>query len=361
MLVILPMVLQGQNIIELDTSLWDISADAYILESYEGYDAIYLKSGTITPRNVSFTNGTIEYDIFLKNEQSFPGVYFRQVDTGDAEHFYIRPHLPGKPDANQVIPLTKGIAAWQFYFGPKYSFPYDYAYDRWTHVKIKVLDGRAQVFLDYSEKPHISWEPFHKQRAGSVIFSGGNRSGMHLANIQIDLNDPVIEDFEPLTRAPIDDIVDTWSVSQKFDESRLEDLAGLEDMISEMQWLGEVRVEEGVAANISRLVGLRDDTPGNTVFAKVVIDSKRDQTKLFRFGYSDRVVAILNGEPIYSGNNGYRSRDYRYLGTIGLFDAVYLNLKKGVNTLVFAVSESFGGWLITGKFEDQSGVEVKYP
>ena len=45
------------------------------------------------------------------------------------------------------------------------------------------------------------------------------------------------------------------------------------------------------------------------------------------------------------------SRDYRFLGTIGYFDAVYLQLKKGRNDLWIAVSENFGGWGIKAKLE----------
>jgi hypothetical protein len=103
-----------------------------------------------------------------------------------------------------------------------------------------------------------------------------------------------------------------------------------------------------------------DDTPGNTVFARITISSDTDATRLFEFGYSDRVVALLNEKPIYKGNNNYRSRDYRYLGTIGLFDAIYLDLKKGDNTLLMAVSEDFGGWLITGRFVDPKGIKINY-
>lgn len=78
-----------------------------------------------------------------------------------------------------------------------------------------------------------------------------------------------------------------------------------------------------------------DDKPGNTVFAKVEITSDQDQLRLLEFGYSDRVVIILN-EPLYRGNNNIRSRDYRFLGIIGLFDAVYLNPKKCKNMLYLA-------------------------
>lgn len=68
------------------------------------------------------------------------------------------------------------------------------------------------------------------------------------------------------------------------------------------------------------------------------------------FGYSDRVRVYLKGRPLYRGDNGYRSRDYRYLGTIGLFDELVLPLRAGRNELTFAVSESFGGWGILARF-----------
>ncbi|MEQ8712494.1 MAG: hypothetical protein RIC80_05735 [Cyclobacteriaceae bacterium] len=359
LLMISPTLVMAQDIIKLDTAFWDIDAEAYLLEPYKGYDAIYLMAGTMVPREVTFLNGTIEYDIYLKKEQSFPGVYFRYSDSGNAEHFYIRPHLPGKPDANQAAPLTNGVSPWQLYFGPRYSFPYDYEYDRWTHVKITVMENQAQVYLDHSDKPNFSWDLTHEPREGKVVFTGGNNSGMHLANIKIDPGNVELVDFEPQVREPIDGVIPSWEISEKFDERRLADLESINELIDGIAWKGALNIEEGTAANISRLVTLRNETPGNTVFAKITIESNEDQVRLFRFGYSDRVVALLNGQPIYAGNNGYRSRDYRYLGTIGLFDAIYLHLKKGQNTLLFAVSESFGGWLITGKFEDQSGLKIK--
>ena len=103
----------AQNV-NLDTLNLEIQAHAYVLEKYKGVDAIYLQRGTITLKDIIFLNGTIEYDIFLKEERGFPGVYFRAQDsTDDAEHFYMRPHQSGNPDANQAIPRTKGVSPWQ--------------------------------------------------------------------------------------------------------------------------------------------------------------------------------------------------------------------------------------------------------
>jgi hypothetical protein len=56
------------------------------------------------------------------------------------------------------------------------------------------------------------------------------------------------------------------------------------------------------------------------------------------------VTVLLNGRPLYSGDDAYQSRDYRFLGSIGWYDSVYLPLVEGRNELVMAVSEAFGGW-----------------
>ena len=153
-------------------------------------------------------------------------------------------------------------------------------------------------------------------------------------------------------------IIPKWSISDAFDEKMLNDYSKLSSLIKNRKWIGSIEVEENNAANIS-WVAKRPSAGLNTVFAKITIESDKDQVKLFEFGYSDRVVAILNHKTIYKGTNQYRSRDYRYLGTVGLFDAIFLNLKKGKNTLLFAVSETFGGWGITGKFENEVGLKIK--
>ena len=348
----------SQNNIPLDTIHWEIRAKSYVLENYKGKDAIYLQGGVATLKDTKFLNGTIEFDIFLKEDRAFPGIIFREVDR-DAEQFYIRTHLSGKPDANQAAPTVSGITPWQLYFGPKYSFAYDYKYDDWTHVRLVVNNNRAQVYLDYSAKANLSWTLFHTPQEGDILLKGGNASGMHLANFKVNKEEQDIVDFHPIERAPIDGLIPEWEVSDMFEEKLLDNPTNIKAVIESRTWGRKIQVEEGTAANISRVQLLRDGNPGETVFAKITIHSDKDQVKLFEFGYSDRVVAILNGKPVYKGTNRWQSRDYRYLGTIGLFDAIYLDLKKGNNTLLMAVSEDFGGWLITGRFKDQKGIKVK--
>lgn len=347
----------SQNIIPLDTINWEISSKAHVFEDYKGKKAIYLQTGSMRLKNTEFLNGTIEFDIYLKEEQAFPGVYFRAKNS-DAEQWFMRPHLSGKPDSNQAAPAIKGITPWQLYFGSKYSFPYEYKYNDWTHVKLVVNNNKAQVFLDYSDEPNLSWTLFHEPQSGYIIINGGRFTGMHIADIKINKNKYQLKNFKPNQREPIKNLIPDWEISNKFDEELLKISTNIDSLEKSVKWMGKIKVEEGVAANISRLIQRYDSNSGNTVFAKIEINSQKEQLKLFEFGYSDRVVAILNGKPIYKGTNRWRSRDYRYLGTVGLFDAIYLNLKKGKNTLLMAVSEDFGGWLITGRIQSQEGISI---
>jgi hypothetical protein len=349
--------LQAQNHYPLDTLNWKIKAKSYVLENYKGKKAIYLHQGTATLKNTTFLNGTIEFDVYLTERQSFPGVYFRAFGR-NGESFFLRPHLSGKPDANQAAPYVNGITPWQLYFGPSYSFAYNYNFSGWTHIKVVVNNDKAQVFLDYSEKPNLSWTLKQPVRRGQILI-GGSFAPMHYANFSIDTTKTELKDFKEIKREPLKDIIKEWQVSDKFEEKLLDNPRNIKSIITSRKWLGKISVEEGTAANISRKVVLYDGKPGNTVLAKVEINSNKKQLKYLEFGYSDRVVVILNGKPIYRGTNKWRTRDYRYLGTVGLFDGIYLNLKKGKNTLLLAVSEDFGGWLVTGKIKDKKGITIK--
>ena len=253
----------------------------------------------MTLKDTQFLNGIIEFDLYLKEEHCFPGIYFRgQEQSGDAEQFFVRPHLSGKADANQAAPLVKNITPFQLFFGEKYSFPYQYNFNDWTHVKLVVHDDKAQVFLDHSEQPQHSWMLYHQPQKGRVVLRGGGRSGIHIADIRITHDAPELIDFSPKQRKPLEGIIQAWTISDMFEENLLEDPSKIQELISNRKWQGQIRVDEGTAANISTIQNLYDGTKSNTVLAKVIVTSDRDQIKLFEFGYSDRVVTILNGKPI---------------------------------------------------------------
>ena len=95
-------------------------------------------------------------------------------------------------------------------------------------------------------------------------------------------------------------------------------------------------------ANLARVHPL--GTTLNTVFARTTLVARAAGARAMDSGFSDRAVVYLNGQPIFAGRDDYRSRDYRFLGSIGYWDTLFLPLVEGNNELVVAVSESFGGW-----------------
>jgi hypothetical protein len=88
------------------------------------------------------------------------------------------------------------------------------------------------------------------------------------------------------------------------------------------------------------------------------LTADRDRTVRVRFGYSNRVRVFLNGRLLYSGIQGFGTRDPEFLSIVGLFDELALPLKRGRNELWFAVSETFGGWAITADLPDREGITV---
>ncbi|WP_223788705.1 hypothetical protein [Marinicella meishanensis] len=360
LVLILAMLLSGVAMAQvsypLNEATWDFHTKAHVFEAHHGEEAVEIADGLAVLKEVQFLNGTIEFDVFLSAEQSFPGIRFRGVDKNQMESFFLRPHLTGKPDANQAAPVIGGLTAWQLYFGPSYSFPYDYRFDAWTHVKLVVNDNQAQVFLDHAKTPHLSWYLKHKPQAGFVGLGGGFAPA-HFANVTIDEKATDLVNFDANEVPKLASAVGQWDISDKFMETELADLDNLENMIEQRVWPHKMTQEERGFVNISWDV-IRYGSEGDTVFARVLIESERDQYKRFEFGFSDRAVVLLNGKPLYKGSKKWRSRDYRYLGTVGFHDSVYLPLKKGQNTLLLAVTEDFGGWLVGGQFSDQTGIRL---
>ena len=230
----------------------------------------------MTLKDTKFLNGTIEYDIFLKETPAFPGVYFR-VNGRNGEQFYVRPHQSGNPDANQAAPVVNGISPWQLYFGPKYSFPYKYKYDNWTHVKIVVNNDKAQVYLDYSEKPNLSWNLFHEPAAGDIVIRGGGAEAMHIADIKIDMNAFQLVDFSPGVREPIEGAIAEWEISDMFEEKELEDPTKLEPVINARKWGRKIQLEEG---------GWRLTSPANSNYSV----RGREIPSLLRSSSTPRVI-----------------------------------------------------------------------
>jgi hypothetical protein len=153
-----------------------------------------------------------------------------------------------------------------------------------------------------------------------------------------------------------DTVFRKWQISSPFSESLLEGQFHLPAIDPNILDWHSVGVERNGVLNIARYE--RKTAEADTVLIKLNIKTDEEASRLFRFGYSDRVRIYVNGQQQFFGNAQWRSRDHRFLGTVGLHDAVPLHLQAGTNEIFVAVSESFGGWGFVGQIEDRAGLII---
>ena len=343
--------------IPFDSERWQIDARESRVETYKGRQSLYLKGGVAWITDDEFTNGIVEFDVAFSGARGFMGGLWRMQDRRNYEEFYMRPHQSGNPDANQYTPVINGLSGWQLYHGPGYGMPVAYTFDQWMHVKIVFAGSQGEVFIDSEEPVLVMHELKHPVAPGKVGLSAGNFAPAYFSNFSYQkIDQPALQGTPPVPEsAPVGTIM-AWSVSNAFDEASLADKVELSDADKAgLTWTTLAAEATGIT-NLSHRASLGQEA--NTVFARVVIESERAQVKQVRFGYSDRVKVYANGRLLYSGSNQFLSRDYRYLGTIGLFDAVAVPLASGTNELWFAVSESFGGWGLLGVIDDREGISI---
>lgn len=337
--------------VPFDDERWLIQAEEHEVVEYLGQTALHIKGGGALLPDVDIKNGLVEFDIAITPERGFAGLMFRWQSAGDYENFYIRPHQSGNPDANQYQPVTNGNTAWQLYHGTGYGAPVVYRYNEWMHVKLLYAEGEAQVFID-SEEPVMRVTDLKREiESGAIGVSSSNFSAVHFANFRYTkianqyALPPVASDATPLQ-----DRIAEWQVSDTFDGSLLAGKVELDyDLQRQRSWSALASEATGIT-NFAAVID--DENGGDTVFARYEFEGRKNEPVQLTFGYSDKAAVYLNGTLIYIGDNSYLSRDYRYLGTIGLFDSVVLPLKNGNNELVIAVSEAFGGWGIMGRISD---------
>lgn len=341
--------------VPFDDARWRIEGETFELVDYLGQRALKLRGGMAVLPVMNIRNGLVEFDMAVSEERGFAGLVFRLQDNENYEHFYIRPHQSGNPDANQYTPVFNGISAWQLYHDNGYGSPVNYRFDEWMHVKVIFAGSQAQVYIE-SDEPvlHIS-ELKRAVSGGAIGVDSSSLSAVYFANFKVtQLANAYAFPLGCISPTEIaDGTVLRWAVSDKFPGSSLKGTTTLSDaQMADRSWT-ELSAEPTGITNLARIGELTESD--DTDFARVVVSEEKSTIKMLNFGYSDAAMVFVNGRLVYHGNNGYRSRDYRYLGTIGLFDHVALPLNTGNNEVWIAVSEAFGGWGIMATITDLDG------
>jgi hypothetical protein len=347
----------AQTPVPFDSSHWQMAAKEAVQEEYMGKKCLRLTNGSAILKNVNFLNGVIEFDIALQQAYYFPGIAFRVKDNKNAEYFYLRPHLSGNPDAVQYYPEYNYSGGWQLYYGEGYTNAHVLPLDRWLHIKMLIKGSEAEVYFNDEKDPVLFINKLLRpMQAGMLVLDNTMPATAWFANFSYTATDNIILKSKPRPFPPLAKTVFTsWEVSDPLEEKMVKDKALLGDInTSAFHWHHLPTDDRGIA-DLSILSGIEQDK--NTVFAKLVIESDKAQVKKFSFGFSDRARVYFNNKLLYAGEDNFLSRDYRFLGTMGYYDAVYLDLKKGKNEVWIAVSENEGGWGVMAKLEDLSAVQ----
>lgn len=347
------------EVVPFDSERWVINAQESRVEEYLGQQSLYLANGMALIPDAGFTDGIIEYDIAFGPERGFTGVMWRLLDPGNYETFYMRPHQSGNPDASQYQPYMNGLETWQLYSGEGYAQTLEYSYNEWTRIKIVISGKNSEVYVNDMSQPALVINELKRDvETGIVGLWGFLTPSLYVANFgYTEMSDPPLvgepKDFGPFAEGT----VESWSISSTFSRELLADQMILTDELTQELTWSPLAAEDAGIANIARLHGIEE---GDTVFARITINSEEEQIKALHLGFSDEVKAYLNDRAIYGGSDTFLSRDYRFLGTIGYFDTLYLDLQEGENELWLAMSEEElgGGWGVQAKFADPSGVSI---
>ena len=357
---------QTENV-DFNSERWEILDPQAQQMNYLGRESLYLAQGIAILKDAQFENGTIEVDIATPGFRGFAGIIFRYQSRKEYELFYLRPHKSRLADALQYTPLLNGLSAWQLYSGEGFTAAAEIPTNRWVHLKMVIHGDQAEVYLDGATEPSLQVEDLKGRAAGGAIGLWGFRGAVHFANFRYTAATRGVADVPqtPVKVAP--GIIQRWLLSPSFvwGEALPEALPTAAEM-RDLAWM-PIESESSGIVNVSRFrKRATDDLPEvqendrDAVYARVIIDSDRQQVKKLSFGYSDEVSIFLNGQVLFAGNSTFRSRDPGFLGIVGLGnDAVYLPLKKGRNELVLTLLETFGGWGYICSIADRHGIKLR--
>lgn len=334
-----------------DSPRWQFEGAPPQVVEHQGKRALYLVGTNAMLADANFDTGVIAFDMAVPNtKQSFPSVIFRGQDGGNYEHFYLRPHQNGNPDSMQYTPVINGMTAWQIY--KQYNAQTIFPVGVWMRVRLEIGEDSARVFVN-SDTPTLVVHDLKRERKAGFVMLKGSLGGAYFANIDITPGAQDAAPAEPLAEL-IPGHVRTWSVSAPSAEADALAAAGA-NRLQDVSWT-RLAIESNGIANLARVAPWTEKAP--TVLARVVVRADRTRSVAMRFGFSDRVRVYLNGALLFTGDDSQASRDYRFLGTVGLYDALQLHLRRGDNDVVFAVSEGGGGWAAQAAFPEMDGLTL---
>jgi len=151
--------------------------------------------GAVLIKNITFTTGTIEFDLKGKDvmQESFVGIAFHGGDS-TYEAVYFRPFNFESKDTARKNHSVQYVMPPKFdwsYLRQTYPGMYEHALlstvepDNWFHAKIIVSNDSIKVFVNNDTQPSLTVKPLAGPLPGKIGFWVGNNSEGDFANLVI--------------------------------------------------------------------------------------------------------------------------------------------------------------------------------
>jgi len=332
--------------IEMTPSSWSIPDGAFF-ERFDGRETLVLESGRATLKQKLFSNGTIEVDVYNNSKRSFAGISFREAD-GNLDEVYLRMHKSNQVDAVQYTPLFNKESNWQLY--GNYQATASFREDGWNALRVEVRDHTAEIFVNNIKVRTIDRlrSENHEGKLGLwALF--GNRFSNFRVTFKGTYGATEVTKEVPMQS----NIIGKWDITDAFPYN-----GGHIDaqIFPNLDYIS-VATEQSGLLPISRYVrknssGGFEGNKEDYIVARTKINTYSEETKVFYFDYSDRIMVFLNGVLLFSGNNAFRQKGVQYMGHLEIHtNALYLPLQKGINEIHCVVIDKANGWGLMGKLE----------
>jgi hypothetical protein len=325
-----------------------------------------LKEGSAALDDVSFSDGTIEYD-FKALAEDAPGIQFRMsgpVNSENGEEFYFRtaPDCRAENDCIQYTPVIHGFMLWDVY--PQYQHQ-AFVLDGWNHVRLVVSGRRMLVYINGQSEAALSVGNLESESTKGSIHLRGPAVYANLiitpglvGNLpSVAASDPSLEDRS---------IVRHWAVSDLQPISTL-DPPAYSDMPKKSESWHAVEAETGGLVNLNRQY-FAGDQPAAISWLRYSVLAKQAETKQVSLGWLGEAWIYVNGKLVADAKNFYyppterRDPDGRLSLQNGLFS---LPLHAGSNEIAIALYSQTRdairprmkyGWGVIMRYGDMSGL-----
>ena len=353
--------------LDLRDPAWELTGDGTVVEELDGQVALRIKSGVATWRGIELQDGTIEFDLQVTPYRSFAYLYFRMESDDEHEEVYFRPHKSLLPDAVQYTPVYKGSSQWQLYHDARATAAAAFPPGEWIPVKVVVQGSRAAFFVGATEEPQLVVPNLAREaKPGYLALRAFKPRGVpeeaYVANFANLVVRPGVVEYEfPEAEAaePAAGRIASWQVSPAFapPEGLMTELP--DELLGGDGWRTVTANADGLV-ELERWVTRPEGVRRAAVLARLAVTAPEATTRRLYLGFSDEVSVFLNGRLLLADDESYSFNLPRRQGLLTSEQlSVFLPLEAGENELVLAVADRFGGWGLSGRFEDHSGLAVE--